>query len=432
MNTIAFKSIGCRTNQEEIQSLSFLLKSQGHSIVNDLSQANIVIVNTCSVTDNTEIKTKRLIKSMIKKKPGIRVLVTGCMAQKEPESLLKIKGVHWVVGNTWKESIPSIILNENKKLVHSTIAKGSNPNGPNLKPSQIHTDEYRTRFLLKIQEGCDYSCSYCIVPLLRGPSRSVNRSQIMDICHHALQCGYKEIVVTGTHIGQFSMSGNYTVVDLLKEMLSFKNDFRIRLSSLDPRDCTEELFNLIVNESRMCKHIHLSIQSFHNEVLKRMNRVNSDLDIFAEQLIAFKQSCKNAGIGGDFIVGFPGESNAMFEYTLKKIVQVGFNYGHVFRYSKRPGTRAVEMDKQVSETEKIHRSTILRKCFNDVRKKFIHGQLGTTIHTIIIEQEFPVKGITSNYIRVKVPNVRGMKNTWQKIKLIDYHPEQNICSAVIV
>ncbi|MGD9200008.1 MAG: MiaB/RimO family radical SAM methylthiotransferase [Chitinispirillia bacterium] len=432
MSKIAIKSFGCRTNQEEIQSLSFILKSQGHSIVNDLSRADIVIINTCSVTENTELKTKRYIKSVIKKITGIKVLITGCLAQREKENLLKIKGINWVVGNTWKEKIPSIILDENKKIVHGRIEKDDNNDAPVLKPSHIYTDEYRTRFLIKIQEGCDYSCSYCIVPVLRGPSRSIDRKFIMDMCQNALRHGYKEIVVTGTHIGQYSMTGNYGLVDLLKDMVCFRDKFRIRLSSLDPRDCKEDLFNLIINEKRICKHIHISVQSFSNEVLDRMNRSNSEYETFIKQLMIFKNRCKNAGIGGDFIVGFPGENRAMFEFTLKKIQQIGFNYGHVFRYSMRPGTKAVEMDKQVSETEKMNRSNILRKCLNDLRKKFIHGQLGTSIHTIITEDEFPVKGITSNYIKVKIPDFRGIKNTWQPVKLIKYYPKQNFCSAYIV
>jgi threonylcarbamoyladenosine tRNA methylthiotransferase MtaB len=353
------------------------------------------------------------------------------MAQKEKENLLKIKGVTWVVGNAWKEQISSIILNENQKVVHSKLEKAHNHDNPGLPPSQIYEDEYRTRFLLKIQEGCDYSCNYCIVPALRGPSRSVNRSYIMDMCQSALKCGYKEIVVTGTHIGQYSMSGMYGLIDLLKDMLRLGDTFRIRLSSLDPRDCTEDLFNLIINESRMCKHVHVSVQSLSSEVLDRMNRSSSEYETFIMQLKKFKKTCTNAGIGGDFIVGFPGESRAMFECTLEKIRQIGFNYGHVFRYSKRPGTKAVEMDKQVSETEKKQRSIILRECFQDLRKKFIHGQFDAPIHTIITEHEFPIKGITSNYIRVVVPDTRGIKNTVQSVKLIKYHAEHNLCSAVI-
>ncbi len=429
--SIALKSIGCRTNQEEIRSLGCRLSMDGYNIVNDYSEADIIIINTCSVTGATEAKTKRLINSFSKISPDIKILVTGCLAQQIPEELAKYEGVNWVVGNTCKEDIPEIIKKNNGGIWHSSLFDSTTPvtlfNNGVLKPCIID----KTRFSVKIQEGCKFRCSFCIVPILRGPSRSINHLDILRTIERAVNAGYKEIVVTGTHIGQYSDKNGYTLLDMIDDILTISNTFRVRLSSLDPRDCTENLLNRINKEPQLCKHIHVSIQSFSRDILKAMNREYKEYEALVERLTHFRKACPQAGIGGDFIVGFPGESDKMFETTVKIVKQVGFNYGHVFRFSARPGTTAAAtIERKISEKEKTDRSRHLRDTLAALRKIFIQTQLNGIIHTIITEREMPVRGITSNYIRVDIPGFFAKHNSWQHVRLTEYHPEENRCTAV--
>lgn len=425
---ISLKSIGCRTNQEEMTGLSAALESAGYQIIEDADQADIIVVNTCSVTGTAESKTKRLIKSLAKAHPEAGVLVTGCLAQQMPEELGRIRGIRWVVGNACKKDIVSIIESGRTGIFHAPLTKGDIP------PAVFHAcidtpaaKKNRTRFHLKIQEGCALQCSYCIVPLLRGPSRSLPHGQVLETEERAIQAGYKEIVITGTHIGQYKSGAGYGLIDLVNDMVRVSGEYRIRLSSLDPRECTEELLDRIRKEPKLCKHLHISVQSFSQPVLERMHRKYHEYDAFLERLAAFRAVCPDAGIGGDFIVGFPQETREMFETTLNAVTAIGFSYGHVFRFSPRPLTAAARMDGQVDEKVKTERGAVLRVCLQKLRAGFIGRQLGTTAHTIIVEREMPAEGMTSNYIRVKIPGTRAPRNTWQQVVLSEYNQEKNCC-----
>jgi len=427
--SIALTSIGCRTNQEEVTSLGSTLRAKGYHIVKKNADADIIIINSCSVTGGTEAKVKRLIRSLTQRYPLAKVLVTGCLAQQIPEELQQISGVEWVVGNTYKKDIPHILENQHAGLFYSSFRDSAPPVAVFAGPPSDPQVEWRTRFPVKIQEGCDYRCSYCIVPLLRGPSRSVVKSEVIAFCKRAVDRGYKEIVFTGTHIGQYSDGAPYGLVALIDEVLSMAGDFRLRLSSLDPRDCTDELLMRVAEDPRLCEHIHISVQSLSPEVLLGMSRVFEEYDDFIKRMLDFRNRSPHAGIGGDFIVGFPGETEKMFAATLQTVKHLGFNYGHVFRYSKRPGTAAETMGNQIREKEKTERSNRLRSLLGTMRTRFVQRQLTGIEHTIIIEKEKPVRGITPNYIRVVVPGSRGVRNTWQKVRLVTYVPEKNYCEA---
>ncbi len=429
-STIALKSIGCRTNQEEILSLGSALKSQGYCIVKSAAEAEIIIINTCSVTGGTESKTKRMIKSLARRNPHARILLTGCLAQQLPRELQKTGGVEWVVGNAHKKDIPRILSAQKAGLFHSSVAQDHPPVAvfDNYNPDP--DDDWRTRFSVKIQEGCDFGCSYCIVPILRGPSRSISKPDVIGHCMKAVDAGYKEIVFTGTHIGQYSAKKRYGLLNLIDEVLTIKGDFRLRLSSLDPRDCSDELLDRMMTEQRLCNHIHISVQSLNPDILSAMKRSYREYDRFVERIRAFSQQSPHAGIGGDFIAGFPGETEEMFATTLEAVSFIGFNYGHVFRYSKRPGTRAATMENQIPEKEKIVRSDRLRRLLSKKRQEFIQKQLNTVTHTIVVEKEIPVRGITQNYIRVEVSQIHRKRNTWQQVRLINYSSEKNCCEAV--
>jgi len=410
LDTVALKSIGCRTNQEEMSALRAELLHIGFSVVDKVADAGIIILNTCSVTSFTESKTKRLINSLSREAPNARILVTGCFAQQHGESLLKYTNVEWVVGNGDKHRIVDIIKSKNGIYLSDINSdNGFLGNDTVLGPDEIG----RTRFSIKIQEGCDYRCAYCIVPSLRGRSRSAPMDRLTDIFKRAVDKGYKEIVLTGTHIGQYQ----YGLEHLLDEFLKISGDYRIRLSSLDPRDLTDSLVALIGAGGRICDHLHVSVQSLCADVLSRMERPHMDIDALAGRLREFRVRYPYAGLGADFIVGHPGETDAMFEVTLRRAAETGFSYGHVFRYSRRGGTKSAQMPDQISESVKTSRSAALRAALEESREKFLSAQFGHPLN-IIVENKNPIRGVGGNYIKVEIPKISAPKNSWMRVTLL--------------
>jgi len=410
LDTVALKSIGCRTNQEEMSALRAELIHNGFSVVDEAADAGIIIVNTCSVTSFTESKTKRLINLLSREAPDARILLTGCFAQQYGEALLKYPNVVWVVGNGDKHNIVEIIKSKSGAYLSDINSDDSFlGNDTVLSPDECG----RTRFSIKIQEGCDYRCAYCIVPSLRGRSRSASEGRLTDIFKRALDKGYKEIVLTGTHIGQYQ----YGLERLLDEFLKIPGGYRIRLSSLDPRDLTDSLMTLVGAGGRICDHLHVSVQSLCAGVLSRMERPHIDIDALADRLRAFRARYPYAGLGADFIVGHPGETDAMFETTLRRAAETGFSYGHVFRYSKRGGTKSEQMPNQISEAVKTSRSAALRAVLEESREKFLLSLIGRPF-SILVENKNPTRGIGGNYIKVEVPQISAPKNSWMRVALL--------------
>jgi threonylcarbamoyladenosine tRNA methylthiotransferase MtaB len=408
---VALRSIGCRTNQEEIFALKGALQERGFRVVDSFDNAQIVIINTCSVTSLTESKTARFLRAVNSKHPGARILVTGCFAQQHGEALLKYPGVEWVAGNAHKRSIPDLLSGKTRNNCTHEDEKSLFWEDCLLDPAESG----RTRFSLKIQEGCNFKCSYCIVPALRGPSRSAPRQRMLDVFKRAVDMGYKEIVLTGTHIGQYrDHNNNSGLEELITQFLKVDGDYRIRLSSLDPRDLTDTLIAMAGEENRVCGHLHVSVQSLCGDVLSLMNRPHAQLETLIDRLRSFRQKYPDAALGGDFIVGHPGESGAMFETTLHNVKQAGFTYGHVFRYSKRPGTASAEREGQIAESVKKTRGGLLRDLLRKSRDVFLYSQFSRPL-CIIIEESEPVRGISGNYIKVEVPKISARKNGWMRV-----------------
>jgi len=410
LDTVALRSIGCRTNQEEMSALRAELIHSGFAVVDEISDAGIIVVNTCSVTSFTEAKTKRYIRALSREAPNARILLTGCFAQQHGEALLTYPNVAWVAGNGDKHNIVDIIQSNGGTYLSDINSDGSVWGSD----AVLGPDESgRTRFSIKIQEGCDYRCAYCIVPSLRGRSRSAPAGRLAGIFKRAVDKGYKEIVLTGTHIGQYQ----YGLERLLDEFLKTSGDYRIRLSSLDPRDLTDSLMALIGAGGRICDHLHVSVQSLCADVLSRMERPYKDIDALAGRLRAFRARYPHAGLGADFIVGHPGETDAMFEATLRGAAETGFSYGHVFRYSKRGGTASERMPGQISEAVKTSRSAALRAALEESRQAFLSALIGCPLN-IIVENKNPIRGISGNYIKVEVPRISAPKNSWMRVALL--------------
>lgn len=419
LKKIAFKSIGCRTNQEEMVSLRFRLQQEGYTIIEDLKAADIIIVNTCTVTSSTESKTRRLLNGLTEENPQAQILLTGCLAQQKPQELKELSSVKWVVGNNEKDQIPNILRDKEGVYYHPFTS--SSPEFSSsvsvIPPAKLQAG-FRTRFPVKIQEGCNYRCSYCIVPSVRGPSRSAEMDEIIATFRSAIESGYKEIVLTGTHIGQFGKNQNCTLLELLSNIVLIDGDFRVRLSSLDPRDITDDLLELVGNGGKICDHLHVSLQSLSEDVLSAMARPYSGLESMVKKLAAFRCSYPSAGLGADFIVGFPGETEENFLLTMERAKSIGFSYAHIFRYSARPGTSAAVMSAQVPEILKTERSDKFRNLINHNRNEFLIKNL-TVSKKIIVESEYPVRGLTSNYIHVEVPGLRKQCNSWLDVSVLE-------------
>jgi threonylcarbamoyladenosine tRNA methylthiotransferase MtaB len=283
----------------------------------------------------------------------------------------------------------------------------------------------RTRFALKIQEGCDFRCSYCIVPSVRGQSRSVPPDGVVALARTAIDAGYHELVVTGTHIGQYGPPG---LVALVKELAGLDGDFRLRLSSLDPRDLDDDLLELICSHPRLCRHLHVSCQSLCDPVLAAMRRGETAAETIVKTLSGARAACPSLSIGADIIVGFPTESLAMFGTTLENIERIGLSYGHVFRFSPRPGTEAATMSTGVREAEKTRRSEECRCVVARSRHAFIAGLRGTR-ERIVVESESPPSGLTSNYLRAEAVGACAARNEWLDIVIDSYDPVSEVCGA---
>jgi threonylcarbamoyladenosine tRNA methylthiotransferase MtaB len=377
------------------------------------------------VTSHTEAKVRQLLASIGRAAPEARILVTGCMAERQGSELLRLPHVSWVVGNGKKHEIAAILAQGKGGVFFSDITRTT---VIPLEPADPSPHRHRrTRFSIKIQEGCDNACAYCIVPLLRGPSRSAPESDIVSACIQAIKAGFKEIVLTGTHVGQYQYSGNRCLVNLLEQLIELTGDFRVRLSSLDPRELSNDVLKLMGNSPKVCNHLHVSLQHLSEKVLAAMDRPYRDFDGLLERLTAFRAQNPHAGVGADFIVGFPGESDDDFEELLRRVTPIGFSYAHIFRFSSRPGTKAAAMTGAVPESVKTERSARLRSLIDRQRQEFIRKQQGSA-QRIIVEKEWPVRGMTANYLAIEIPSISALHNTWLDVIIAESGPG-NWCRA---
>jgi len=407
----AFYSFGCRTNKEEIDAIAAQFRANGYNIIYDekhFASADFIIVNTCSVTQTSENKNVRFINSIKKKYPQAKIIATGCLAQ---QNSTKLKTVDFLVGNARKNEIFDIIENANNGVFIENINEKNILQLPDFIENPQNSD--RTRFSIKIEEGCDSFCSYCIVPYLRGTPKSADFDEIISLAKNAISLGYNEIVLTGTHIGQYANSQK-TFLDVAESLISADKNVRIRLSSMNPADCDEKLFEFMIKNPQICRHLHIAVQSLSADVLTMMNRKSDAVENLFENLKKYRNSLPELNLGGDFLVGFPNESENCFLETCENIKKFNFNYGHIFSYSSRPNTPAAKMKEQIDEKTKKQRSEILRKIIAEQKEKFANLQIGKR-EKIIIEKDGELNGITGNYLRVK-----GEKNPiFQKSKIVE-------------
>lgn len=410
-----YYTLGCKLNFSETSTIGKLLTEAGVRTARKGEQADICVVNTCSVTEVADKKCRQAIHRLVKQHPGAFVVVTGCYAQLKPETVAAIDGVDVVLGAEQKGDLLNYLGNLQK---HDAGQAFTSPLKEirSFAPSCSRGD--RTRFFLKVQDGCDYFCSYCTIPFARGRSRNGSVASLVEQARQAAAEGGKEIVLTGVNIGDFGKTTGETFFDLVKALDEVEGIERYRISSIEPNLLTDEILEFVAQSKRFMPHFHIPLQSGCDEVLKLMRR-RYDTALFASKVKRIKQLMPHAFIGVDVIVGTRGETPEYFEQARNFIQSLDVTQLHVFSYSERPGTQALKIDYVVSPDEKHRRSQQLLDISDEKTKAFYQRHIGQTMPVLLERSKpgTPMHGFTPNYIRVEVPHNNALDNQLRQLRL---------------
>lgn len=419
MKKFYIHTMGCKSNQFETAVIIENLQTNGLEKVEKIEDADLYILNSCSVTHKSDNEALYLLRNAKHKNPKIFSIITGCVAQIEKEKLLENDYVDMVVGNDNKLNLYSVIKNINsEKLVCSDIMEQKDFN------KVVLVDTLKTRASLKIQDGCDNRCTYCIIPFARGKSRSADIDFIIDQINEFSKHGFKEVVFTGIHIGLWGKDLGLKLIDLLKEIEAQTTIERYRLGSLNPLEIDEELLEFLSKSKKFCPHFHLSLQSACDKTLKSMNRFYKTED-YLEQINEINEKFNLPFIGSDIIAGFAGESEEDFKTTCQNLEKSGLTQIHTFPYSQREGTVGATLDNQVDEKTKEKRAEIIKAISKKKLDEFIKKNIGTTREVLI--EKHPdkktgyLKGITRNYLTVLLNSKdESLLNTLALAQITEY------------
>ncbi|MEI7813009.1 MAG: tRNA (N(6)-L-threonylcarbamoyladenosine(37)-C(2))-methylthiotransferase MtaB [Ignavibacteria bacterium] len=351
---VAFYTLGCKLNFSETSAIGRQFLSNGFEIVDFKEKADVYLINTCTVTDNADKECRQIVRRALRNNPGAFIAVTGCYAQLRGNEIARIDGVDVVLGSNEKFKLFSYIDTfEKKDLSCVYVSPTESLNEINGAYTSKVSD--RTRAFLKVQDGCDYKCSFCTIPLARGKSRSLPAEEVMTNFRTLLDDGYKEIVLTGVNVGDYGKITDTNLYRLLQKLLKIPGDYRIRISSIEPNLLTDDIINLTAENPKLCHHFHIPLQSGSPDILRLMQRRYLQKD-YADLVLKLKEKIPDAGTGADVIVGFPGETEEHFLETYKFLNELPVSYLHVFTYSERPDTKAISMKGCISIQERKKRN----------------------------------------------------------------------------
>ncbi len=412
---VAFFTLGCKLNFSETSGVARAMLDAGFQRVNYSEIADVYIINTCSVTEIADKKCKQAIKRAVKKNPAAFVIVTGCFAQLKPGDISKIDGVDLILGSNEKMDVLKYLGDMNKRSTPKIIS-GEILKSKLFKPTFSSGD--RTRCFLKIQDGCDYFCTYCTIPFARGLSRSGTIASTVKQAEEAVKTGAKEIILTGVNIGDFGKGTDESFLGLIKELDKLEGVERYRISSIEPNLLTNEVIDFVAESNKFMPHFHVPLQSGSDAVLKLMKR-KYDTALFASRINYIKNRVPHAFIGIDVITGVRGETDSLYLETLDFLEKIDYSQLHVFTYSERPGTQALTIDEVVPVDERKRRSKELHQQSEKRRRSFYKSFLGSEAKVLFEKNihDGEIYGFTENYIRVGVASDKRLINNVRKVKL---------------
>ncbi|MFZ5515671.1 MAG: tRNA (N(6)-L-threonylcarbamoyladenosine(37)-C(2))-methylthiotransferase MtaB [Candidatus Zhuqueibacterota bacterium] len=422
MKRVSFYTLGCKLNQAETAILAEQCERIGCQVVPFGSAADLCVINTCTVTGKTDYRCRQMIRRAKKDSPDAAIAVVGCYAQLQSEKIKHIAGVDYILGSDTKFRLFEVLA-DGREYGSPVIAASENRLFQNPNPGNFWD---HTRAFLKIQDGCDNACSYCTVPVARGRSRSDTLEHIVAFARELAARGHREIVLTGVHIGLYGrdVRPKQNLLTLLMALEHIAGIERIRLSSLEPLEISDELIQWVAESKKVCPHFHVPLQSGDDDVLKRMNR-NYSGEQFARVVQAIKTQLPLAGLGSDVIVGFPGETEAQFQNSVSLIEQLPFTYLHVFSYSPRPGTKAADFPGRIDPRVTSARSELLRQLGKLKKRQFIQSQIGQRL-TVLWEEKHVgqfMSGLTGSYIKVKANTIPELLNRITPVKIDRAHDD---------
>jgi len=408
-------TLGCKVNQYESDAIAQQLKDSGCDSAHHKEKADLCIINTCTVTQKASMQSRQAVRQAMRSNPGARIIVTGCYAQTEPDEINKIDGIHHIIGHADKLTIPDIALSK-EKGPYPTLIRQNILSEHDFKQIPVTVFGNRTRPFLKIQDGCDTFCTYCIVPYARGRSRSMPLENVLENINQIKQAGYHEVVLTGVHLGAYGLdlSPKTGLTGLLDRICESNPIGRVRLSSIEPHELTDDIIQLVAETESFCHHFHIPLQSGDDHVLQKMRRPYTN-SFFKDLIIKINKLIPHAAIGVDTLIGFPGETEKAFENTYSLIDELPVTYLHVFPFSARKGTPASKYPQQI-DSKTIKARCEKMRSLGDAKKRDFYKKFTGEKVEILIEGKRDrstgfLKGITSNYIPVHVKGGKELENT---------------------
>lgn len=429
MKKVALHTLGCKLNFAETASMGNQFRERGYQLVDSSERSDVFVLNTCSVTERADRECRQLIRRVRRNFPGTYIIVMGCYAQLRPEAIASIEGVDLVLGTKEKFNLFDFTdarYKEEKTRVQvspigetESIGRGSSADSKD-----------RTRVFLKIQDGCDYSCSFCTIPLARGFSRSVAVEDILDQSREISEQGYREIVLTGVNVGDYGRKVDIDLLSLLKRLVTVDGIERIRVSSIEPNLLSDELLDFWLSDKKLCKHFHIPLQSGSDTILRFMRR-RYLTDLYSSRIERIRNVCPDAGIGADVLVGFPGETEDLFDETYRFLREQRLSYLHVFTYSERPNTPAARFEDRIEPRIRAERSERLRMLGLRMRRMFHEMFVGRIVNVL-----FELKdgtggwsGFTDHYVRVKANSLLPLANEIVRVKILE--AQNGSCIGVV-
>ena len=409
--TFSYYTFGCKVNFADSSYISSELIDLGMSQVSIDSNADICFINTCSVTENADKKANRIIRNINKRFPDTKIVVMGCYAQLKPDEIMSQKGVVKVVGAYDKFDINKLLSVDENNLNYDINSVD--------KFNITYSQGERTRAFVKVQDGCNYTCSYCTIPLARGKSRSASISQVVDSINKIVSQGFKEIVLSGINIGDFGFETKESFELLLNEIEKIKNLNRYRISSIEPNLISKEILNIMAKSKKSMPHFHIPLQSGSNKILKLMKR-RYTVEQYKEKIDLINKMIPNVNIGVDVIVGFPNESKDDFEKTYNLLTSLDVAYLHVFTYSERQNTKAQNIFPKIDEVTKKNRRKLLMNLSYEKNQYYINKNLDDNFKVLFenCDEEGVVSGLTENYIRVYAQGNDSYINKIKDVKIV--------------